>query len=65
MFPSIANFVLIDCGKPSAPIYDRLLRQGVIVRPMAAWGLPHAIRVSVASHQDMPRVVRALCDALA
>ena len=65
VLPSIANFVLIDCGKPSAPIYDRLLRQGVIVRPMAAWGLPNAIRVSVASHQDMPRVVRALCDALA
>jgi histidinol-phosphate aminotransferase len=65
VFPSIANFVLIDCGKPSTPIYERLLRQGVIVRPMAAWGLPNAIRVSVASHQDMPRVVRALCDALA
>lgn len=65
VLPSIANFVLIDCGKPSGPIYDRLLRQGVIVRPMSAWGLPNAIRVSVASHQDMPRVVRALCDALA
>jgi histidinol-phosphate aminotransferase len=65
VYPSLANFVLIDCGKPSAPIYERLLRQGVIVRPMAAWGLPNCIRVSVASHQDMPRVVRALCDALA
>ena len=65
VYPSLANFVLIDCGKPSAPIYERLLRQGVIVRPMAAWGLPSCIRVSVASHQDLPRVVRALCDALA
>ena len=65
VLPSLANFVLIDCGRPGAPVYDRLLRQGVIVRPMAAWGLPNAIRVSVASHQDMPRVVRALCDALA
>ena len=65
VYPSLANFVLIDCGRPSAPIYEALLRQGVIVRPMAAWGLPNCLRVSVASHQDMPRVVRALCDALA
>ena len=64
VYPSLANFVLIDCGRPSAPIYDQLLRVGVIVRPMAAWGLPNCIRVSVASHQDMPRVIRALCDAL-
>jgi histidinol-phosphate aminotransferase len=65
VYPSLTNFVLIDCGRPSAPIYDKLLRVGVIVRPMAAWGLPNCIRVSVASHQDMPRVIRALVEALA
>jgi histidinol-phosphate aminotransferase len=65
VFPSLANFVLIDCGRPSTPVYDRLLRAGVIVRPMAAWGLPNCIRVSVASHQDMPRVIESLNAALA
>jgi histidinol-phosphate aminotransferase len=60
VYPSLANFVLIDCGQPSTPLYERLLRLGVIVRPMAAWGLPHHLRVSVASHQDMPRVIAAL-----
>ena len=60
VFPSLANFVLIDCGRPSAPLYDQLLRKGVIVRPMAAWGLPNHLRVSVASHPDMPRVIEAL-----
>lgn len=65
VYPSLANFVLIDCGKPSGPIYDKLLRMGVIVRPMAAWGLPHHIRVSVAAHQDLPRVIEALNHALA
>jgi histidinol-phosphate aminotransferase len=60
VLPSIANFVLIDCGRPSAPVYDRLLRLGVIVRPMAAWGLPDHVRVSVASHHDMPRVIETL-----
>ncbi len=65
VYPSLANFVLIDCGRPSGPVYDRLLRMGVIVRPMAAWGLPNHIRVSVAAHQDLPRVIEALNEALA
>ena len=64
VYPSLANFVLIDCGRPSAPIYDQLLRRGVIVRPMAAWGLPDHIRVSVARDADLPRVIAALREAL-
>jgi histidinol-phosphate aminotransferase len=65
LYPSLANFVLIDCGKPSTPVYDKLLRMGVIVRPMAAWGLPNCIRVSVPAHPDLPRVVSALEEVLA
>jgi histidinol-phosphate aminotransferase len=65
VYPSLANFVLIETGRTAAPIYEKLLRAGVIVRPMAAWGLPTCIRVSVASAQDMPRVIAALNDALA
>jgi histidinol-phosphate aminotransferase len=65
VLPSIANFVLIDCGRPSTPLYDRLLREGVIVRPMAAWGLPDHLRVSIASERDQPRVIAALNRVLA
>ena len=66
IYPSCANFVLIDCGRPSAPVYEKLLRMGVIVRPMGAFAnLLSCIRVSVASHQDMPRVIAALNQALA
>jgi histidinol-phosphate aminotransferase len=64
VYPSLANFVLIDCGRPSAPLYDGLLRRGVIVRPMAAWGLPHHLRVSVARDEDLARVIGALNDVL-
>jgi histidinol-phosphate aminotransferase len=65
IYPSLANFVLIDCGKPSTPVYEALLRMGVIVRPMAAWGLPNCIRVSVPAHPDLPRVIGALEEVLA
>jgi histidinol-phosphate aminotransferase len=64
VYPSFANFVLIDCGRPSTPIYDQLLRRGVIVRPLAAWGLPEHLRVSVARDGDMPRVIAALNETL-
>ncbi len=60
VFSSLTNFVLIDCGRPSKAIYDQLLRRGVIVRPMAAWGLPNHIRVSIAREADMPRVIDTL-----
>jgi len=65
VYPSLSNFVLIDCGRPSGPIYDQLLRKGVIVRPMAAWGLPNHIRVSVARDVEMSRVIGALDEVLA
>jgi histidinol-phosphate aminotransferase len=61
---SLANFVFIDCGRPSTPIYEQLLRRGVIVRPMAAWGLPNGIRVSVGRDDEMPRVIAALNETL-
>jgi len=65
VYRSLANFVLIDTGRPSAPLYDRLLRKGVIVRPMAAWGLPNHLRVSVGPDDQMGRVIGALNDVLA
>ena len=65
VFPSLGNFALIDCGRPSTPLYEVLLRRGVIVRPMAMWGLPDHLRVSVARDDDMPRVIAALNEVLA
>ena len=65
VYPSLANFVLVDCGRPSAPRYDALLHRGVIVRPMAAWGLGNHIRISVARDEDMARVIEAVNAVLA
>jgi histidinol-phosphate aminotransferase len=65
VYPSLANFALVDCGRPSAPIYDKLLRKGVIVRPMAAWGLPNAIRVSICRDDQLAKVIATINDVLA
>ncbi len=65
VYPSLANFCLVEAGRPSAPLYDRLLRRGVIVRPMGAWGLPTCLRVSIAGEAELDRVIAALIDVVA
>lgn len=62
--PSLANFVLVDTGRPAGAAYQQLLARGVIVRPMAAWGLPNHLRISAAREDDLPRVIEAVIDVL-
>ncbi|MDP1539803.1 MAG: histidinol-phosphate transaminase [Moraxellaceae bacterium] len=45
--PSRGNFICVDFGKPTAPIFAALLREGVIVRPVANYELPHHLRISI------------------
>jgi histidinol-phosphate aminotransferase len=62
--PSLGNFVLVDVGRDAGPVHDALQARGVIVRPMAAWGLPRHLRISVATSADTARVVTALREVL-
>ncbi|HVL55754.1 MAG TPA: histidinol-phosphate transaminase [Burkholderiaceae bacterium] len=62
--PSHANFVLVQLGDAAA-IYQRLLRAGVIVRPVANYGLPQWLRVSIGLPNENRRFVAALERALA
>jgi histidinol-phosphate aminotransferase len=51
--PAVANFVYAESGEADArPLFDALLREGVIVRPLAGFGAPAAIRVTVGSPTD-------------
>ena len=46
--PSQANFVLADFpGKPGMALFDALLREAVVVRPVAGYGYPTAQRITV------------------
>lgn len=65
VLPSLANFALIDVGRPALPAYQQLLLRGVIVRPMAAWGLPNHLRVSAPSSAELPKVLAALTAVIA
>lgn len=58
VYPSQANFVLADFGRNAAELYEALLNQGVIVRPIP--GLDTFLRVSVGVAHENDRLVRAL-----
>jgi histidinol-phosphate aminotransferase len=58
--PSIGNFVLVDLGRPSGPIYESLLREGIITRPVANYGLPDHLRITVGLPEQNRRVLAAL-----
>ena len=61
--PTHANFVLINVGD-GARVYEALLRQGVIVRPVANYGLPQWLRVTVGLPEENERFLAALAVAL-
>lgn len=63
-YPSRANFVLIDCKRPSGPVYEAMLRQGVIVRPLAGYRMPNHLRITVGTEAQNQRMLGALERAL-
>jgi histidinol-phosphate aminotransferase len=58
--PSRANFILVDVGRNAADIYQRLLKAGVIVRPMTAFGMESTLRITVGTPEENRRLVKAL-----
>ena len=58
--PSIGNFLTVEMPGPAGDFYEALLRQGVIVRPIAGYGLPNHLRVSVGLESENERFVSAL-----
>ena len=50
--PPVANFVFVDLEVDTRPLFDALLREGVIVRPLAPFGAPSAIRVTVGTDEE-------------
>lgn len=62
--PSSGNFITIDFKRPAAPIYDSLLREGVIVRPIAGYGMPNHLRISIGLPEENDRFFTALLKVL-
>ncbi len=59
-WPSQANFVLFDCGRDADEVYQELLREGVILRPLKPYQMPNYLRMSVGLPEENEAAIRAL-----
>ena len=65
--PTHANFYCVpfENEKRAQNIFEALLRQGVIVRPLRAFGLPHCLRITIGTREQNIVLMEALQKALA
>jgi histidinol-phosphate aminotransferase len=62
--PSGGNFVCVEVGEDAADLYKALLREGVIVRPVANYNMPNHLRVSVGLQHENERFLKALATVM-
>ncbi len=58
--PSQANFILVNMKTDGQEVYQYLLRQGMIVRPMGAYDLPEWLRITIGRRSQNVQLVRLL-----
>ena len=61
--PTLSSFV--DLGRPAAPVFQAMLRDGVIVRPLTSMGETNGMRITIGTREQNERTIAALCKALA
>jgi histidinol-phosphate aminotransferase len=62
--PAVGNFLFAEVGDDSRPLFEQLLREGVIVRPAGGFGAPGAIRVTVGTAEENELCGEALAKVL-
>ena len=63
--PSVGNFICVDCGRDAMPVYQALLREGVIVRPVANYQMPNHLRITIGLPEENQRCIAALAKVMA
>jgi histidinol-phosphate aminotransferase len=63
--PAVANFAFVEVGDDAGPFNDALLRRGVIVRPMGAFGAPGAVRITSGLPDEIDFLAEVLADVVA
>jgi histidinol-phosphate aminotransferase len=62
--PAVANFLFVEVGDDAAHLNDALLRRGVIVRPMGAFGAPGALRITAGTPEEIAFLGEQLADVV-
>ncbi|MBV1952181.1 MAG: aminotransferase class I/II-fold pyridoxal phosphate-dependent enzyme, partial [Cycloclasticus sp.] len=62
--PSVGNFISVEFGENAAQVYNDLLMEGVIVRPVAGYNMPRHLRVSVGLESENQQCLHALANVI-
>ena len=62
--PSVGNFVTLDLAQDAASVDQALLERGCITRPVAGYGLPNHLRISIGLQEENERLLRELKEVL-
>lgn len=63
--PGVGNFLLVHFDRPDEQIYRELLDFGLITRPMAPYGFPQSLRITVGAQDENRRLIEALAVVVA
>ena len=58
--PTAGNFITFDCNQETGPVYQALLKKGIIVRPLHPYGLKNYLRVTIGTKEQNSRFLEAL-----
>ena len=64
-YPSQTNFFLIDVNGDATVLYETMLKKGVIVRSMKAYGYPTFVRINVGTEKENIRFLKSFGESLA
>lgn len=62
--PTATNFIMVDLGTESDPVYAEMAQRGVLVRPGSDFGMPTWLRISIGKPDENRRAVELLRQAL-
>ncbi|HEB57973.1 MAG TPA: histidinol-phosphate transaminase [Gammaproteobacteria bacterium] len=65
VIPSAGNFLSVRVGEKAMPVYERLLRAGIIVRPVENYDMPGYVRITVGLEEENQRCLDTLASILA
>jgi histidinol-phosphate aminotransferase len=63
-YPTQTNFIFVDLGRPVAPVFQAMLRDGVIIRPLSFVGEAGALRITIGLEEENERTIASLRNAL-
>lgn len=58
--PTGGNFVTVDCAAPAKPLFEALLRKGIIVRTLEEYDMPNHLRITVGTGAQIEELIDAV-----